>query len=84
LADWLQILCGIGNEHVFPPFFFLLLADWLKILFAIGNEHVLSLFLSLWLWQIGYNSFSALATSMFPLGSQSPGDPIENTFYVCM
>jgi hypothetical protein len=25
-----------------------------------------------------------LATSMFPLGSQSPGDPIENTFYVCM
>ena len=29
------------------------------------------------LWQIGYNSFSALATSMLPLGSQSPGVPIN-------
>ncbi len=22
VADWLQILCGIGNEHAFPPLFF--------------------------------------------------------------
>jgi hypothetical protein len=75
---------ALATSMHFPLFFFLALADWLKMLLGIGNEHVLSPFPSLWLWQIGCNSFSALATSIFPLGSPSPGVPIENTFYVCM